>query len=125
MDVMTMPATAVLPDLRVSNDLLGDRAALEREWERSGYWFFRDVIPQDALAHFRAPVLDALKNIEVVNQVSDTPTWNGKSLDRFPAANFVGYEALPGLSRSRRWLDFLATPSVAAFFERALGAEAN
>lgn len=125
MHMMKMSAAAAIPDMRVSNDLLGDRAALEKEWQRSGYWYFKGVIPQDALDAFRRPVLDALKSLGVVDRSSELPTWNENSLDQFPKAIFGGYEALPGMARTRRWMDFLATPSVVAFFERALGAPAN
>lgn len=122
---LNLPADAQLADLRESNHLLGNRASLDEEWERSGYWFFRDALPLDALRKFRAPIRADLEAIGVVDSGSEEAVWNGASMERFPPANIAGYEPLPSMVHSRRWMDFLATPAVAAFFEQVLGAPAQ
>jgi len=112
-----------LPPMQESTGLLDDPAALAHQWEANGYWYFRDVLPLAAVERFRAPVLDQLKAIDVVDAREQTPLWNGQSMERFPKATHAGYEMFPGLSRSRRWRDFLASPAVESFFARVLGAK--
>ena len=122
MPTMNLPADSLLADLRESNHLLGDRAALEAEWNRHGYWFFRDALSLEAVEDFRRPVREQLVGIGVVDARGDDVAWNGTPLDRFPAANMAGYDPFPALVRSRRWMDFLARPEISGFFEQALGA---
>jgi hypothetical protein len=43
-----------MEELQVCNALLGNRAALDAAWQRDGYWFFRDVLDQGAVARLRA-----------------------------------------------------------------------
>ncbi len=116
---------ALLPDLRVSNAIIGDASALSEAWRRDGYWFFRGVLDPDALATFRRPVLEELKKIGVVDDESELPLWNGRSMQRFPVATHAGYEPFPALVKSRRWREFLADPRIAEFFTKVIGSEVH
>lgn len=119
---MHLATTAKMGELRRANGLLGDRKALDDQWSRYGYWYFRKVLDRDAIAAFRAPVLAALKSAGLVADAAEEPVLAGDDLSAFPAATHAGYLSLPGLARSRRWEAFLADPSVAAFFAEALDA---
>jgi len=96
-----------------SNPLLADHAALDRVWERDGFWFFKNVLDKDAVARMRRTFIDELVKRGVVDAGQDDPVWNGKDLTDFP----VKFEPLHD---KRVWQDFVAEPAINAFFEDLL-----
>ena len=93
MSVALKPTIAAAPHMRefnVSNDLLGDRAALDAAWARDGYWFFRDVLDKDAVARLRKVYLEELVKLDVIDptdaaSAEKSVPYNGRgNLERMP-----------------------------------------
>lgn len=100
--------------LHASNDLLGDRAALDAAWERDGYWFFRDVLDHGALGRLRATYLSVLGELGVIDPRDPLAHHNGATLADFPPK-------LEILSERRAYRSFTAEPAIRKFFMRLLG----
>jgi len=111
--VEAMPA---LGELHVANELLDDREALDAAWERDGYWYFRDVLDQGALAGLRAVFLDLLKSLGVIDQDATEARHNGASLESYP-------KNMESLVATHAWKPFVRHPAIHAFFRRVLGDE--
>lgn len=114
---------STLPELKVCNDWLSDQNALAEIWQQNGYWFFRDVLSQSALANLRESFLDELKEIGVVDRCSDEPLYNDAGMDRYPDLYEAGYEPFVRLVNARPWVRFVADPEVNRFFTGLLGGE--
>jgi len=112
-------------ELAVHNALLNDRTALEAEWERRGYWYFKGVLDDDALDTFRAHVLDALRPLDVVEQDGDALRISARAPEVFPETIQAGTTPFPELVHFKYWREFLADPRIAATFERLLGDKPN
>ena len=102
-------------EFAVSNDLIGDDAALDVVWERDGYWFFRDVIDREAVERLRAVYIEVLVDLGFVDPGSGTAVWNGANMENFPVFR------IPELIRRAGWRDFIGAAPVAGFFSRILG----
>jgi hypothetical protein len=102
--------------LHVSNEALGDRAALDAAWDRDGYWFFRDVLDHGAIARLREVYLGELAKLGVIEVGDPQARHNGAGLERVPPK-------LETLSERRAYRSFTAEPSVHDFFRRLLGDE--
>ena len=111
--VEAMPA---LGELNVANAFLGDRRALDDAWERDGYWYFRDVLDQEALTRLRAVYLDLLKSLGVIDRNATEAIYNGASMANYPPNMEV-------LVATRAWQPFVSHPAVHAFFRQVLGDE--
>jgi len=84
---MNMHAQNLLPamgTLNISNDLLGDQAALAAAWERDGYWFFRDVLDRDVIARIRQVYVDYLADMGLVEPGDASARYNGKDYAHLP-----------------------------------------
>lgn len=84
---MNMHAQTLLPamgELNVSNDLLGDQAALAAAWERDGYWFFRDVLDRAVIGRIRQVYVDYLADMGLVEPDDATARYNGKDYAHLP-----------------------------------------
>lgn len=103
------------PDLNVSNHLLGDQKGLAEAWKRDGYWFFRNVLDQDAVAAFRNAYVEELARQGVLDPKDPLAIYNGKPFD---AAAFRA-----NLRHGDSWRTFVDTPSVHEFFKQLLGDE--
>lgn len=103
-------------ELIVANYALDNRAELDRLWAAHGYWFFRDVLDHDALAAMRREYLHEIEPLGVTMGDPADPEWNGRPLDDFPVT-------FHELHRRGVWQDFVASPRIKAFFERAFGDE--
>lgn len=69
-------------ELLVSNHALGDREALNRIWAEHGYWFFRDVLDQDAIAALRDEYMTELRKLDLVDAgVTQPVCWGAASSD--------------------------------------------
>lgn len=103
--------------LRESNDLLGDRAALDAAWERDGYLFFRDVLDQDAVAQLRETYLEELEKFHVVDPGDPTGRYNGGDLGPLPKFP----SGIQGLFERAAWRQFAGNPEVNQFVTKMLG----
>ena len=124
-DMITSTSTDTPPmrELRVSNHLLGDRAALERAWERDGYWFFRDVLDKDAVGRLRGVYLEVMRDLGVIDPTrDDAAVHNGAPLDDFPIRNDGTAGKDPLMLRYPRDA-FVTEPKIKAFFEQLFGDE--
>ncbi|MGO8858232.1 MAG: phytanoyl-CoA dioxygenase family protein [Steroidobacteraceae bacterium] len=73
-----------MPELHVSNSLLGDAAALQAAWDRDGYWFFRDVLDAAAIGRARSQFAGYLEELGVADRCDPRLSYNGSSLAAFP-----------------------------------------
>ena len=124
-DIITSTSADTPPmlELRVSNHLLGDRAALERAWERDGYWFFRDVLDKDAVGRLRGVYLEVMRDLGVIDPTrDDAAVHNGAPLDDFPIRNDGTAGKDPLMLRYPRDA-FVTEPKIKAFFEQLFGDE--
>lgn len=108
-------------ELKVSNHLIGDLAALDEAWERDGYWFFRDVLDKEAVGRLRAVFVEELEHQGVIDPVGDASTersvvYNGASLADFP------FRMEPVAAR-QPWRPFVAEKPIHDFFTKLLGDE--
>lgn len=108
-------------EVKVHNDLLGNRAALNEAWERDGYWFFRDMLDKGAVGRLREVYLRELEKLGVIDPVGDAPTdrsvrYNGASLDQYPPH----MEPLEG---SGAWQAFVAEKPIHDFISKVLDDE--
>jgi hypothetical protein len=110
------PELPQMSELHVANAYLGDRAALNAAWERDGYWFFRDVLDQAAVARFRQVYANALGDLGFVDPTDSDLRYNGSNLESFPPRLYA-------LAKVRPWSKFLAEPPIHAFFAQAIGDE--
>ncbi|WP_197277343.1 phytanoyl-CoA dioxygenase family protein [Sphingomonas profundi] len=94
--------------------LIGDRAALDRAIKDRGYWFFRNVLDQDAIAATREMFLAELERRRVIDPGRKDATWNGADLTDFPVK-------IEPLHEARTWRGFVGHPAIHAFFTRLLG----
>jgi ectoine hydroxylase-related dioxygenase (phytanoyl-CoA dioxygenase family) len=107
----------------VSNDLLDDRAALDAAWDRDGYWFFKNVLDQDAVAQLRGVFLKVLDDLGVIDPArTDAAVYNGAPLDDYPIKNDGGPDIDPLLKLYPRD-DFVGHPQIKAFFTKLFGEE--
>lgn len=100
-------------ELVTANHAIGDRAELDRLWQKHGYWFFRDVLDRQSLQAMKDEYLAELRRLGVVAQDAIEPIWNGAPLDDFPPT-------VHALHERRVWQAFVARPPVRTFFETIL-----
>jgi len=108
-----------LAELHVSNEYLGNRAALDKVWERDGYWFFRDVLDREAVAGLRSVYLEEIKKLGPIDPDAQEARYNGKSLDKLPAFP----AGIQGLFDRAPWKAFVAKPKIHDFVAQLLGDE--
>jgi hypothetical protein len=109
---------ADLPELAVSNPMLGDRAALKAAWERDGYWLFRDVLDPRAFRRLQQAYLDELIGFGIVDPGTTEPVFNGKSLR--PEIVNDGFSGLR-IRQPEPWHDFVSAPVIIEIIKQLLG----
>jgi hypothetical protein len=114
---------SAFPELAVHNALLDDRKALEAEWERRGYWYFKGVLDREALKTFRGHVLDALRPLDVVEEDGDALRISDRAPASFPEGIQAGMAPFPQLVHFKYWREFLSDTRIAAVFQRLIGAK--
>lgn len=109
-----------MPDFKVSNDLLGDKAALDAAFARDGYLFFRNVVDREILDKLAQAFLGELKAAGVVDRDAKEPIHNG-SIAR------IDYDALAGmrLKQKSAWVEFVDHPKFVGFIEQVVGGKAR
>jgi len=113
---------AAFPGLAISNALLDDREALDAEWERRGYWYFKGVLDREALDTFRGHILNALKPLDMVEEDGDLLRVSERAPAVFPDLMRSALP-VPELLHLPYWRAFLRDPKIEATFERILGAK--
>lgn len=109
-------------DLKTHNHLLGNREALDEAWARDGYWLFRDVLDQGALARLRRAYFAELERLGVADPVEDDRSteagirYNGASLADFPVH-------FSPKAKGLAWRNFVDEAPIKAFFTELLGDE--
>lgn len=99
----------MMRELKVSNSLIGDVAALEKRWFDDGYWFFRDILDPRPIAELRSVYLGTLVDLGVVAPGNPEPIWNGAQLDQLDQ---VQSRFLTSLRKISPWRDFVEVPSI-------------
>jgi ectoine hydroxylase-related dioxygenase (phytanoyl-CoA dioxygenase family) len=99
--------------LETSNHLIGDQAALEAQFEKNGYWFFKDVLDIDALKRLRKKYINVLENFGLVKYGNDTLEYTGRSFDAFP-----GRFKLKDMDA---WKSFANNSKIKNFVEEVMG----
>lgn len=85
-------AEAVTPrlqmgQLKTANHLLGDREALDRAWERDGYWYFKGVLDQGVICEMRERWIEYLQRHGLIDA--------GVNENRYNGSGFEGKEITP------------------------------
>lgn len=113
-----------LPPLQLlteHNELLGDRAALDRAWREQGYWFFRNVLDRAAIARLRRVYLDELLKHGVIDPISDADAEQGVPYNGAPIPDAV--TSMDALFQTSPWRELVADPAIDQFFRRLLDDE--
>lgn len=108
-----------IKDLRESNELIGDRAALDRAWDRDGYLFFRGVLDEGAIARLRGVYVEEIAKLGAIDPGGKEARYNGRSLERLPAFP----AGIQGLFERAPWKTLVAEPQIHDFISRLLGDE--
>jgi hypothetical protein len=103
-----------MQELTISNDLLGQPAALAERWENDGYWFFRDVLDHEAVGRLRDRGLAFLRQCGLTDAAGPVAHYNGGDLGRLDPAAFEA---------DSPWRAFVADPAIRDFFRRLSGAD--
>jgi hypothetical protein len=108
-----------LAELGESNDIIGNRAALDTAWERDGYWFFRDVLNRQAVTRMRDVYIEEIKKLGAIDRSETVARYNGSDHSKIP----VFPAGIQGLFDRAPWKEFVADPSVHDFISKLLGDE--
>jgi hypothetical protein len=103
-------------ELQVANSLIENRAALAAAWDNNGYWFFRSVLDQHAVAELRSAFIDILIEHDVIAPEDPNVRYNGKRLNTLPTR-------MEPLVASQPWRSFVGNRNVSAFFRSLLADE--
>ena len=102
-------------EFNLSNQLLGNRSALQSAWDRDGYLFFRDVLHHDPLEHMRSMLVDFLDRNGFADRNDREVRWSGKSREGF---TFFPVEEL---NQQRASATVMEDPRIKAFFHTLFG----
>src|SRR5271169_1016596 len=100
-----------MQELHVSNDLLGDPAALQAAWDRDGYWFFRDVLDRQVIGRIRGLYMQMLDEYGVADKDDPKGRYNGGDLGKLP--NLVNHSPL---NAAKVHKELHEAPTINAFF---------
>lgn len=103
-----------MKQLRTSNDILGDPAALHKRWEKDGYWYLTDVLPHAPIQRLRDRALTHLRKVGLTDPEGPLGNYNGGDVAKLDLAGF---------EEARPWRDFVAEPEIIAFFATLTGEE--
>jgi hypothetical protein len=112
------PTVDLVPAMRefnVSNDLLGDRVALQKRWDEDGYLFFRDVLDHEPLERMRGLLVDHLDQHGFVDRNDRDVRWTGKERENFR------FFPVPEMNERRAARTVMEDPAIRAFFARLFG----
>ena len=110
-----------LPDLTVSNELLGHRERLDAALDRDGYLFFRDVLDRAALDRALATFVEELVSVGVIDESDPEGRHNGAELSALPATPVSGH--MQSLFERAPWRDLVADEAIHATMRAVLGAD--
>jgi hypothetical protein len=115
MTEMTQDLVPTMREMKVSNDALGDHAALQAAWDRDGYLYFRDVLDHVPLQRMRAMLVEHLAEAGFVDRGDPQVRWNGKARE---GHSFFPVEAMNERHASATVME---DPKIRAFFQRLFG----
>ncbi len=118
-DAKDMDSLAITPrrELRICNDLLDDREALNRFYEDNGYLFFRHAFSPASIARARDEMLAiAADKFGIVKPGDATAQWTGKPLENFSEEG----PEFSGISKR-----LVEDPSNQAFLGKIMGENAS
>jgi len=112
--------------LNTSNELLGDRAALDRAWDRDGYWYFKNVLDQQVIRAMREVWISYLQARGLIDPGVNENRYNGSPLagDSRTGADSGAREALSRIGEfNERNLHTMLTesPRINATLRQILG----
>lgn len=67
--------------LKTANHLLGDREALNRAWERDGYWYFKGVLDKSVIGEMREKWIDYLQRQGLIDAGVNENRYNGSGFE--------------------------------------------
>ena len=79
--VSDVNAIGRIGELKVSNHLLGDRAALDAAWQRDGYWYFKGILDLDVITQLRHEWIDYLQRQGFIDKGVLENRYNGESFE--------------------------------------------
>lgn len=115
---MNAPLKDLVPTMRefkISNEYLGDQAALRAAWDRDGYLFFRDVLDHAPLERMRALLADYLDRHGFADRSDPQLRWNGKAREGFT------FFPIREMNNRRAAATIMEDPAIRAFFQRLFG----
>ncbi|NVH71915.1 phytanoyl-CoA dioxygenase family protein [Paraburkholderia sp. JPY432] len=115
---MSTPIMDIVPAMRefnVSNDLIGDHAALQARWNEDGYLFFRDVLDHEPLERMRGLLVDHLDSHGFVDRNDRDVRWTGKERENF------SFFPVKAMNEQRAARTVMEDPAIRAFFQRLFG----
>lgn len=118
MNVQTAQLMPAMGELTCHNELLGDQKALADAWERDGYWFFRDVLDQDAIGAIRKVYQDYLVEMGVADATDPECRYNGADYSGLPINSNV-----TKLNEAKVHRMLHESPAINAFFTRLFGCD--
>lgn len=106
--------TPAMGELRVSNSLLSDHAALAEAWELDGYWFFRDVLDRAVIDRIRGIYVDYLAETGVADPADPQIRYSGGDLSRLSPR-------MDPLVERQIYRELHEAPTINAFFAHLFG----
>ncbi len=110
------PQVKQLGQLKTTNDLLGDREALDRFWQEHGYWYFKKVLDEDVIGQLRGIWIDYLQSLGLIDPDVHENCYNGAPIER-------ELGLLPDLNERNIQRILTENPAVNATFREILGDE--
>jgi ectoine hydroxylase-related dioxygenase (phytanoyl-CoA dioxygenase family) len=115
---MNAPMKDLVPTMRefkVSNEFLGNHAALRTAWDRDGYLFFRDVLDHEPLERMRAILAEYLDRHGFADRNDPQLRWSGKAREGFT------FFPIREMNNRRAAATIMEDPKIRAFFQRLFG----
>jgi Phytanoyl-CoA dioxygenase (PhyH) len=115
---MNQPIQDIVPMMRefyISNQHLGDFAALRVAWERDGYLYFRDVLDHEPLDRMRGLLVNHLANKGFIDANDVELRWSGKERE---GVTFFPVEEMNDIRAAKTVME---DPKIRDFFLRLFG----
>ena len=107
-------------ELKVSNHLLGDRAALESAWQRDGYWYFKEILDLDVIAQLRREWIDYLQRQGFIDKNVEENRYNGASFEGKPISR-ADLERVAEFNERKLHRVLTENPKICATLKEILG----
>jgi hypothetical protein len=114
-DTTIVDIVPTMREFNVSNDLLGNRTALQARWDEDGYLFFRDVLDHEPLERMRGLLVDHLDHHGFARREDRAVRWTGKERENF------SFFPVKEMNEQRAARTVMEDPAIRAFFQRLFG----